>query len=149
MLPSTTRPSHAGSCKTVPCWKRCCIAGSARCGRGGEWTRRPSRSGSYWTPGSYVTSNSMSAPSNALPRFLILCTNSKTPRYRGSFSWNWWRVFRRAGASRMGHGGRQPLHTKAVQSEKYVLLRGRTWTGIRVIPVFFGPCTPDVLTSHV
>src|SRR5713101_4843744 len=37
-------------------------------------------------PGSYVTSNSMSAPSNALPRFLTLCTNSKKPRYRGSFS---------------------------------------------------------------
>ena len=33
--------------------------------------------GSYWIPGSYVTSNSMSACSNALPRCLMLCTNSK------------------------------------------------------------------------
>jgi hypothetical protein len=37
--------------------------------------------------GSYVTESSMSAGSNALPRFLRLCTNSKKPRYRGSFSW--------------------------------------------------------------
>ncbi len=35
---------------------------------------------SYWIPGSYVTSTSMSAPSNALPRFRTLCTNSKKPR---------------------------------------------------------------------
>ena len=28
--------------------------------------------GSYWIPGSYLTSNSMSACSNALPRFLAL-----------------------------------------------------------------------------
>ena len=42
--------------------------------------------GSYWIPGSYVTSNSMSACSNALPRCLMLCTNSKKPRYKGSFS---------------------------------------------------------------
>ncbi len=36
--------------------------------------------GSCWVSGSYVTSNSMSACSNALPRFLALCTNSKKPR---------------------------------------------------------------------
>ena len=36
--------------------------------------------GSYWIPGSYVTSTLMSAPSNALPRFRTLCTNSKKPR---------------------------------------------------------------------
>src|SRR3989442_633343 len=36
-------------------------------------------------PGSYVTSNSMSAPSNALPRFLTLCANSKLPLYLGCF----------------------------------------------------------------
>jgi len=42
---------------------------------------------SYWIPGSYVTSNSMSAGSNALPRLRTLCTNSKNPRYSGSFSW--------------------------------------------------------------
>jgi len=35
---------------------------------------------SYWIPGSYVTSNSMSAGSNALPRLRTLCTNSKNPR---------------------------------------------------------------------
>jgi hypothetical protein len=43
-------------------------------------------SGSCWIPGSYLTSNSMSACSNAFPRFLALCTNSKKPRERGSFS---------------------------------------------------------------
>jgi hypothetical protein len=41
---------------------------------------------SYWIPGSYVTSNSMSAGSNALPRLRTLCTNSKNPRSTGSFS---------------------------------------------------------------
>jgi hypothetical protein len=35
---------------------------------------------SYWNPGSYETSSSMSAPNNALPRFRTLCTNSKNPR---------------------------------------------------------------------
>jgi hypothetical protein len=35
---------------------------------------------SYWIPGSYVTSNSMSAPSSALPRLRTLCTNSKKLR---------------------------------------------------------------------
>ena len=39
-----------------------------------------SRGRSYWIPGSYVTSNSMSAGSNALPRLRTLCTNSKNPR---------------------------------------------------------------------
>src|SRR5215470_16800742 len=42
---------------------------------------------SYWIPGSFETSSSMSAPSNALPRFRTLCTNSKNPRWSGSFSW--------------------------------------------------------------
>ena len=41
---------------------------------------------SYWIPGSYETSSSRSAPSNALPRLRTLCTNSKKPRYSGSFS---------------------------------------------------------------
>jgi hypothetical protein len=40
----------------------------------------PFGSRSYWIPGSYVTSNSMSAGSNALPRLRTLCTNSKKPR---------------------------------------------------------------------
>src|SRR5712691_4419887 len=62
---------------------------------------------------------------------------------------NWLQVFCRAEASRMGHGGRQPLHTRAVRSEKCVLLRGRVWTGMRVIAVFFGPCTPYVLIAHI
>ena len=35
---------------------------------------------SYWIPGSFETSSSMSAPSNALPRFRTLCINSKNPR---------------------------------------------------------------------
>jgi len=38
------------------------------------------RKRSYWIPGSYVTSNAMSAGSNALPRLRTLCTNSKNPR---------------------------------------------------------------------
>src|SRR5215510_6782659 len=38
---------------------------------------------SYWIPGSFETSSSMSAPSNALPRFRTLCTNSKTPGRAG------------------------------------------------------------------
>src|SRR5216684_9357540 len=63
-------------------------------------------------------------------------------------STNWLRVFCRAEASRMAHGVRQPLHTRAVWSEKCVRLRGRAWTGMRVIAVFFGPCAPDVLTAH-
>src|SRR6266568_580005 len=41
---------------------------------------RSFRTRSYWIPGSYVTSNSMSAGSNALPRLRTLCTNSKKPR---------------------------------------------------------------------
>jgi hypothetical protein len=35
---------------------------------------------SYWDPGSFETSSSISEPSNALPRFRTLCTNSKNPR---------------------------------------------------------------------
>ena len=34
--------------------------------------RGPSRTRSYWIPGSFETSSSMSAPSNALPRFRTL-----------------------------------------------------------------------------
>ena len=34
----------------------------------------------YWIPGSFETSSSMSAGSNALPRLRTLCTNSKNPR---------------------------------------------------------------------
>src|SRR5262245_15815069 len=41
---------------------------------------------SYWVPGSYVTRNSMSAGSNALPRLRTLGTHSKKPKYGGSFS---------------------------------------------------------------
>ena len=39
------------------------------------------------------------------------------------------RVFRRADASRMGQGLGQQRHTKAVRSEKCVVLRRRTWDG--------------------
>ncbi|SRR6266852_3319188 len=35
---------------------------------------------SYWIPGSFETSSSMSEPSNALPRLRTLWTNSKNPR---------------------------------------------------------------------
>ncbi len=42
-------------------------------------TIRPIAGRSSWIPGSYVTSNSMSAGSNALPRVRTLCTNSKNP----------------------------------------------------------------------
>jgi hypothetical protein len=49
--------------------------------------RRVGQKTPYWIPGSYVTSNSMSAGSNALPRLRTLCTNSKKPKYSGSFSW--------------------------------------------------------------
>jgi hypothetical protein len=40
-----------------------------------DFTRRSS-----WIPGSYETSSSRSAPSNALPRWRTLCTNSKDSR---------------------------------------------------------------------
>src|SRR5262252_2029013 len=43
----------------------------------GAYMATTNQGGSYWIPGSYVTSNSMSACSNALPRCLMLCTNSK------------------------------------------------------------------------
>src|SRR5712692_8696937 len=62
---------------------------------------------------------------------------------------NWLRVFRSAGASRIGQGGRQPLHTSAVRSEKCVGLRGKAWSGMRVIAAFFGPCAPYALTAHI
>ena len=43
-------------------------------------TTGPNTRRSYWIPGSYETSSSMSAGSNALPRLRTLCTNSKNPR---------------------------------------------------------------------
>src|SRR5262249_34041410 len=59
---------------------------------------------SYWIPGSYVTSNSISAPSNALPRWRTLCTNSKKPRYSGSFSWE----IPRCGRSQLRNSDQNP-----------------------------------------
>jgi len=41
--------------------------------------------GSIWIPGSYVSKSSSKAPSNALPRRLTLCTNSKKPKYSGKW----------------------------------------------------------------
>ena len=41
------------------------------------------------TPGAYLTSNSISAPSNALPRFLRLWTNAKKPWDRGVALGKW------------------------------------------------------------
>jgi len=62
------------------------------------------RFGSYWIPGSYVTSNSMSACSNALPRFLTLCTNAKQPRESESFSC----AMPRWGRSQLRHSDQKP-----------------------------------------
>jgi hypothetical protein len=42
------------------------------------------------------------------------------------FSMSWLRVSCRADASRMGQGGREESHTKAVPSEKYGVVRGTT-----------------------
>jgi len=42
---------------------------------------------------------------------------------------NWLRVFRSADASRMGQDVGQQLQTRAVQSEKGVVLRSRAWDG--------------------
>src|SRR2546425_11009553 len=61
---------------------------------------------------------------------------------------DWLRVLRSAEAARIGPGVWQQRHTRAVRSEKCMRLRGRTWAGMRVIAVFFGPCAPDVLTAH-
>src|SRR5262249_59484248 len=57
-----------------------CISGGSHTGAKGP-VHNPYKTGrSYWIPGSFATSSSMSAPSNALPRFRTLCTNSKNPR---------------------------------------------------------------------
>src|SRR5712691_4747596 len=82
------------------------------------------------------------APHNRTNRLHSCCAGDILP-------YNWLRVLCCAEASRMGHGGRQPLHTRPVRSEKCVLLRGRAWTGMRVIAVFFGPCTPYVRIAHI
>jgi hypothetical protein len=62
---------------------------------------------------------------------------------------HWWRVVYRAAAARRGDSGAQPGHTRAVRAEKWVLLRGKAWTGMRMRAVLFGPCTPDVLTARI
>ncbi len=62
---------------------------------------------------------------------------------------NWLRVFRSAEAARISPGVGQQRHTRAVRSEKCVRLRGRAWVRMRVIAMFFGPCAPDALPSHV
>ena len=48
------------------------------------WTYK---SGSIWIPDSYVRRSSKRGLSRLLPRIRVLCTNSKKPRYKGSFSW--------------------------------------------------------------
>src|SRR5882672_6073279 len=65
------------------------------------------------------------------------------------FSLNRLRVFRSAEASRVDPSGGQQLHTRAVRSEECMRLRGRVWTGMHVIAMFFGPCAPDMLTAHM
>jgi hypothetical protein len=62
---------------------------------------------------------------------------------------NWLRVFRSAEASRVGQGGRQQRHTRAVRSEKWGNSVAERGTGMRVIAAFFSPCAPDAPTSHV
>ena len=49
----------------------------------------------------------------------------------------------------MGHGGRQPLHTRAVWSAQCRVPVAACEMGMRVLPAFFRPCAPDVLISHV
>ena len=83
----------------------------------------------------------------------------RTPRLRGhgssavagreSLRRNWLRVSRSAEASRMGQGGRQPRHTRAVRSEKCVSSAAERRTGMRVVIVFFGPYAPYALISYV
>ncbi len=43
--------------------------------------------GSIWIPDSYVRRSSKRGLSRLLPQIRVLCTNSKKPRYKGSFSW--------------------------------------------------------------
>jgi len=67
----------------------------------------------------------------------------------GIFSLNWLRVFRSAEASRMGQGGRQQRHTRAVRSEKCVGLRGRAWDGNTRDRRIFWPVRSLCTDSHV
>jgi hypothetical protein len=62
---------------------------------------------------------------------------------------NWLRVFGNAEASRIGPSVEQQLDTRAVQSEKWWESVAAYEVGMRVLAVFFGPCAPDALTSHV
>ena len=55
---------------------------------------------------------------------------------------NWLQVLRSADASRMGQGGRQEGHTKAVRSEKCVGLRRTMWARNAPEPhVFWSACS--------
>lgn len=69
---------------------------------------------SYWIPGSYVTRSSMSAPSNALLRLRTLCTNSKNPKYSGSFSWE----IPRCGRSQLRKSDQKPSMVLTCTSQK-------------------------------
>src|SRR5262249_19036058 len=51
-------------------------------------------------------------------------------KYANILRMTWFRVFRRADASRMDQGGRQKGCTRAVRSEKYVRCRRTMWARI-------------------
>src|SRR6266571_4943306 len=70
-------------------------------------------------------------------------------RVRNGLIMNWLRVFRSAEAARVGQGGRQQRHTRAVRSEKWGGSVPERRTGMRVIAAFFRSCAPDALTAHV
>src|SRR5712692_11855896 len=76
-------------------------------------------------------------------------TSAWAQRQEELFTLNWLRVFGSADASRIGRDGRQQRHTRAVRSEKCMVLRGRAWDGNAVIAAFFCPCAPYALTSPV
>jgi hypothetical protein len=49
----------------------------------------------------------------------------------------------------MGHGGRSPLHTRAVWSAQCMVPVAECETGMGVLPAFCRPCAPDVLILHI
>src|SRR5215813_10637377 len=57
----------------------------------------------------------MSAPSNALSRLRTLCTNSKNPRYSGSFSWD----MPRCGRSQLRNSDQKPVRDRSMRGRQY------------------------------
>jgi hypothetical protein len=60
---------------------------------------------------------------------------------------SWLQVFRRSDASRVGEGGREEAHTRAVPSEKWVVCCRSTWDRYALITAFFSSHTPDERTA--